>query len=103
MTHKPLHPPATFQELPSLGLKSLPGSNTLSGWWRKASCCCWLDEAGGVRALAGNKSWNFSLEWAGDPGSPWEQGTGHFCPQGACVVASRAPCPLAQCPGGRQT
>lgn len=31
MTHEPLHPPATFQELPSLGLKSLPESNTQIG------------------------------------------------------------------------
>lgn len=39
MTHEPLHPPVTFQELPSLGLRSLPENNTPTRLQRKTSCC----------------------------------------------------------------
>ena len=31
MTHESLHPPITFQQLPSSGLRSLPKSNTWTG------------------------------------------------------------------------
>lgn len=64
MTHEPLHPPATFQELPSLGLKSFPESNTLTRLRRKASCCLlawmrgpqggpWLERSPGLSFVPG--------------------------------------------------
>lgn len=114
MTHEPLHPPATFQELPSSGLKSLPESGTPTRptrLWRKASCCLLAGGGGRGEGPGWKQVLDFcflcasSFEPAGDPGSPWEEGTGQVCSQGARGLASRDPvllC-LAQRPGGRQT
>lgn len=104
MTHEPLHPPGTFQELPSSGLESLPESNTptrpdrgeghllFAEWVRGMQPGPWL-EASPVFCFLFFFLGTQSFEWAGDSGCPWEAGTGQVCSQGAHGLASRDPCP----------
>lgn len=88
MTHEPLHPPAAFQELPSSRLRSLPKSNSNQAAEEGQLLFSGLGEGDPVKALAGNKSWIFLLDWFLNrlvTRLPWEQDTVPFCSQRLAV------------------
>lgn len=90
-------------------LRAAPGPDRPGPGGRPAAVC-WLGWGGRSEGPGWKQVLDFcflcasSFEPAGDPGSPWEEGTGQVCSQGARGLASRDPvllC-LAQRPGGRQ-